>query len=318
MTTPPEPLRLRGAELASRLSLPGLARELFDRPLLIVEGAAPPAPALRDLPAVTVLVDADDTHADFDLSVSADALPLIDAAVTANPNAATVLVQQVRLAELLSPRAGLAAESLAYGALQGGAEHADWRSTQGRRVRPALDTPPLQVSETDAGIVVTLDRPRLRNALSTEMRDALVEVLEAAALRPGVPITITANGPAFCIGGDLAEFGTATDPAEAHRIRHTANVAPALLPVADRTTVIIDGPAVGAGVELAAFANRVEATAQASFALPEVAMGLIPGAGGTVSGPRRIGRHAFNWLALTGQRIGAPQAMRLGLVDDVR
>ena len=59
----------------------------------------------------------------------------------------------------------------------------------------------------------------------------------------------------------------------------------------------------GAGVELPAFAARVVAHANTSFALPELEMGLVPGAGGTVSLPRRIGRQRTAWLALTGQRL---------------
>ena len=66
-----------------------------------------------------------------------------------------------------------------------------------------------------------------------------------------------------------------------------------------------------------AFAGRVEAAPDATFALPEVAMGLVPGAGGTVSIPGRIGRHRTAWLALTGERIDAPTAREWGLVDEV-
>ena len=68
-------------------------------------------------------------------------------------------------------------------------------------------------------------------------------------------------------------------------------------------TARVHGPSVGSGVELAAFAGRVVAAPDATFALPEVAMGLVPGAGGTVSIPARIGRHRTAWLALTGERI---------------
>ncbi len=77
------------------------------------------------------------------------------------------------------------------------------------------------------------------------------------------------------------------------------------------------GACVGAGTEMAAYAGRVVATPDAFFALPEVRMGLVPGAGGSVSVPRRIGRWRSAWLALTGDRLPAMTALRWGLVDEV-
>ena len=106
-------------------------------------------------------------------------------------------------------------------------------------------------------------------------------------------------------------------PASAHLVRLGRSAAHALHLVADRVTARVHGASVGSGVELAAFAGRVEAAPDATFALPEVAMGLVPGAGGTVSIPARIGRHRTAWLALTGERIDAPTAREWGLVDEV-
>ena len=73
----------------------------------------------------------------------------------------------------------------------------------------------------------------------------------------------------------------------------------------------------GAGIELPAFAARVTATEDAVMALPELGIGLIPGAGGTVSIPRRIGQHRAAYLALSGCRIDAVRALRWGLIDDI-
>ena len=86
---------------------------------------------------------------------------------------------------------------------------------------------------------------------------------------------------------------------------------------AERIEVRVHGACVGAGIELPAFAARLSARADAFFELPEVAMGLIPGAGGTVSLPRRIGRQRTAWLALSGERIDVDTAMAWGLVDEV-
>jgi enoyl-CoA hydratase/carnithine racemase len=82
-------------------------------------------------------------------------------------------------------------------------------------------------------------------------------------------------------------------------------------------TVRVHGDCIGAGLELPAFAGRVVAAPASRFRLPETAMGLVPGAGGTVSLPRRIGRARTAWLALSGEAINAGTALRWGLVDVV-
>ena len=79
----------------------------------------------------------------------------------------------------------------------------------------------------------------------------------------------------------------------------------------------VHGTCVGAGVELPAFAARVVADPETTFRLPEVGMGLIPGAGGTVSITRRIGRQQTACLALLGEAIDATEALALGLVDEI-
>jgi enoyl-CoA hydratase/carnithine racemase len=66
-----------------------------------------------------------------------------------------------------------------------------------------------------------------------------------------------------------------------------------------------------------AFAGRLVASSDTFFHLPEVGMGLVPGAGGCVSIPRRIGRQRMNFLAITGQRLSAEEALEWGLVDEI-
>ena len=84
-----------------------------------------------------------------------------------------------------------------------------------------------------------------------------------------------------------------------------------------RATAVVHGACIGAGTELAAFSARVEAAPDARFCLPEVAMGLVPGAGGTVSVTRRVGRQRAALLALTGGTIDAHTALQWGLIDTV-
>src|SRR5204863_6567931 len=110
----------------------------------------------------------------------------------------------------------------------------------------------------------------------------------------------------------------APDPATAHIVRTTRSAGRMLAQLRDRTTVFVHGACVGAGIELPAFTGRIVAAPDAFFLLPEVGMGLVPGAGGTVSIPRRIGRHRAAYMALSSRRIDAETALRWGLIDEVR
>ena len=85
----------------------------------------------------------------------------------------------------------------------------------------------------------------------------------------------------------------------------------------ERIEVHVHGACIGAGIELPAFAARIKARPDAFFQLPEVAMGLIPGAGGSVSILPRIGRHRLAFMALTSQRIDVETALSWGLVDEI-
>jgi enoyl-CoA hydratase/carnithine racemase len=119
----------------------------------------------------------------------------------------------------------------------------------------------------------------------------------------------------FSSGGDLDEFGTTPDLATAHFVRTRAGAAFPLHHLADRLEARLHGTCVGAGIELPAFAVHVVAAPGTTFRLPEIGMGLIPGAGGTVSIPRRIGRWRTLYLALAGTALDAETALAWGLVD---
>jgi enoyl-CoA hydratase/carnithine racemase len=130
-------------------------------------------------------------------------------------------------------------------------------------------------------------------------------------------VDLYGNGPAFCSGGDLAEFGTSRDPAQAHLLRVARSPAALLQLCGPRVTAHLHGACVGVGVEPAAFAGRVLAAPDTVVRLPEVGMGLIPGAGGTASLPVRVGRERTAYLALTGVPLSAEEALGWGLVDEV-
>ncbi|MCY4192857.1 MAG: enoyl-CoA hydratase/isomerase family protein [bacterium] len=165
---------------------------------------------------------------------------------------------------------------------------------------------------------LTLNRPERHNAFSAEMRDGLVEQLRAAWADPSLDgIVLNGAGPTFCSGGDLAEFGTTPDPGTAHRVRSVRSAAFWINRLAAKTRVIVHGTCVGAGVELPAYAHDVVAHPDATFRLPEVAMGLVPGAGGTVSIARRIGRQRLCYFALTNTEINTATALSWGLIDRI-
>lgn len=244
-----------------------------------------------------------------------DALDAIAAGVAASPVAARALAMLLRGAGARSLDDGLLAESAVYSALQAGPEFRAWRAARTPKFRESRGEP-VAVARDGAALTITLNRPHVRNALDTTMRDALVDAFGLAALDPSiVEVHLRGAGPAFCAGGDLDEFGTFPDPATAHLVRLAHSVARAVLAVADRLVVHLHGACVGSGIELPAFARTVVAAPDTAIALPEVALGLVPGAGGTVSLPRRIGRHRTAWLALTGRTIDATTALRWGLVD---
>ncbi|BBY23300.1 enoyl-CoA hydratase/isomerase family protein [Mycobacterium stomatepiae] len=215
--------------------------------------------------------------------------------------------------------AGVVTESLAYSTLQAGPEFARWLGERGPAVMPEI-ADPVQAERDGDTLRVTFNRPQRHNAFSTDARAALLEALTVAQLDPSVTgIVLNGNGPSFCSGGDLAEFGTFTDPASAHlgRTRHSPALAldalTARLGRACRAEV--HGRVLGSGLEMAAFCGWVEAHQDSLFGLPELGLGLIPGAGGTLSVTRRIGRWRTAYLVLSGHTIGVDTALSWGLID---
>jgi enoyl-CoA hydratase/carnithine racemase len=240
-------------------------------------------------------------------------------AATANPGAATVLAGLLRWSGGLPVPAALDAESLAYSTLLGGPEFRRWLQARGPRpLPPPAPADPVRLERSDDRLRITLNRPERRNAYGRELRGALVEALELAALDPSIErVLLDGAGPAFCSGGDLDEFGTTPDLVTAHFVRTRGGAAIGLHRLAARTEVRVHGTCVGAGIELAAFAGWVSAAVGTTFRLPEVGMGLIPGAGGTVGIPARVGRWRALHLGLSDEPITARTALAWGLVDAV-
>jgi len=232
---------------------------------------------------------------------------------------ALLLARILRVGEFLTVRQALDVESLAYSTLLAGPAFAAWLAARGERPVPPPQTEDAVIIRRDGGTLrLTLNRPQRHNAHDRSLRDALVAGLRIAELDDSISeVLLDARGPSFCSGGDLDEFGTTPDPATAHLIRTRAGAARPLHDLHRRLTARIHGHCVGAGIELPAFAGRVVADPGTFVRLPELDLGLIPGAGGTVSLPRRIGRWRTLYLALTGVTIPAAVAYRWGLVDRI-
>ncbi len=218
--------------------------------------------------------------------------------------------------------AGIITESLAYSTLQSGPEFARWLAEQCPAAVPEMLDPVVAERAGDT-LYVRFNRPQRHNAFSTDARAALLEALEVARLDPTVSeVVLSGNGPSFCSGGDLAEFGTFADPASAHLARTRHSPALALDEITARLgpscRAEVHGRVLGSGLEMAAFCGHVTCTPDATLGLPELTLGLIPGAGGTVSITRRIGRWRMAYLVLSGRTIDAANALDWGLVDAIR
>jgi hypothetical protein len=246
------------------------------------------------------------------------ALEAIAANVLSAPRAAATLAGLLRQTAVLPVREGLVTESLAYSLLLAGPEFATWRADRPRRPQPSYDGPPVLLERVGDRLVVTLNRPHRHNAFSAELRDGLLEALSFASLDESITaVDLHGAGRSFCSGGDLEEFGTSPDPVAAHllRVRHSAGRA--VHSLSRCTTAHLHGACIGAGIEIASFAGRVVAAADTAIQLPELRMGLVPGAGGTVGIPRRIGRWRTAFLVLSSTVLDVGTAREWGLVDAV-
>lgn len=277
-------------------------------------------------PVFAPLVDGFDIvigdHTDSDAAVDTDdvdsCLGEIAQAVEASPAASVELARLLRTSHSLPVPGALHLESLTYAVLQTGGVFRSWLADRPDKPVVVEDQPAVLTDLTGSLLRITLHRPDRRNALNVAMRDQLTDALEWLDLDRSIDGAILQGaGPNFSAGGDLDEFGSTPSPAVGHSVRMLRSLPALMHRVADRVRVHVHGSCVGAGIELPAFASSVIAHPDATFRLPEIGFGLVPGAGGTVSVTRRCGRHRTAWLALTGRTIDADQALRWHLVDRI-
>jgi enoyl-CoA hydratase/carnithine racemase len=177
------------------------------------------------------------------------------------------------------------------------------------------DTPLVHTERRSDGVaVVRLDHPKI-NALSSE----LLRQLEAAALAltddPPGAVVVTGGDRLFAAGADISEFG---GPEDARTIGGGFLRALNAVAAIPRCVIAaVSGFALGGGCELAVACDLRIASERAKFGQPEVLLGIIPGGGGTQRLARLVGPSLAKELILTGRQVGAEEALRIGLVNEV-
>ena len=163
----------------------------------------------------------------------------------------------------------------------------------------------------DGLAILTLDNPPV-NALSQGVRQGLKEGVEKALADTTISaILIICKGRTFIAGADISEFGSAPKAPDFHAVLNTMDHSNKPIIAA------IHGTALGGGLETALCCNYRVAVAEAKFGLPEVNLGLLPGAGGTQRLPRIVGAEKALAMVTSGVPIGAPEALKLGLIDKI-
>ncbi len=159
--------------------------------------------------------------------------------------------------------------------------------------------------------VVTVDSPPV-NALSAAVRRGILEQVQAAAADPQVKaIVLTCAGRTFIAGADITEFGKPPQPPGLNEVIAAMENAPKPVVAA------IHGTALGGGLETALGAHFRVAVKDARLGLPEVKLGLLPGAGGTQRLPRAVGPELAVKMIVGGNPIGAAEALKAGLIDEI-
>jgi enoyl-CoA hydratase len=176
------------------------------------------------------------------------------------------------------------------------------------------------IYEKDRGVAfVTLNRPRVLNAFSVQMRDDLYEILSAIKADDEVRVVVFkgAGNKAFCSGADLKEFLTAPSAVRARRIRAVRDLWRLFLCLPQPLIAVLHGYVLGSGMEIALYCDLRIAAPNVVFGLPEVELGILPGAGGTQTLPRILGLSGALDMLLTGRRLDSAEALAGGLVNQV-
>ncbi|KAJ4117562.1 hypothetical protein NW768_010927 [Fusarium equiseti] len=169
-----------------------------------------------------------------------------------------------------------------------------------------------------AGVrVLALNRPSKRNALSQDLITVFLEQLHSASKDDGVRvIVITGSTTFFCAGADIGEISR-LDAEEARKCRYLSDLCSGMQAVRKPVIAAVEGMALGGGFELALMCDLIFAAHDSRFGLPEVTIGLIPGAGGTQRLTNAVGKFKAMQMILLGRPMPAEEARSVGLVTDL-
>lgn len=189
------------------------------------------------------------------------------------------------------------------------------------------ETPPVLFAVEGEIAIITLNRPDSRNPLDSDTQDALIAAVERLETEPGVRVGIlTGAGTAFSSGGNVRRMGEAATSGPTERTpsqargyyRHGIQRIPRAMEVVEVPIIAaVNGPAIGAGCDLACMCDVRIAAESARFAESFVKLGIIPGDGGAFLLPRIVGFAKASEMALTGDQLSAQEALACGLVSRV-
>ena len=182
-----------------------------------------------------------------------------------------------------------------------------------------MTEPTVLYSKQDHIAQVVLNRPRVINAYNMQMRDDLFESLSAAKDDTDVrAIVLSGSGErGFCVGADLTEFGTAPSLAIARQVRWERDIWGLFLSIRKPMIAALHGHVIGSGVEMACLCDVRIASDDAVFSMPEVALAMVPAAGGTQMLSRVVGAAVALDLILTNRKVASEEAVQVGLVHQV-
>jgi enoyl-CoA hydratase/carnithine racemase len=183
----------------------------------------------------------------------------------------------------------------------------------------------VRVTVDDGVATLLLDSPQTRNALGGDEQYGAIEAAVGQITRDkGVrAVVVTGAGPAFCAGGDIKKMADRTaDPIEPHDDRYAYKegihrIPMSLFALEVPTIAAVNGPAIGAGLDLTCMCDIRIASETAKFAESFVTLGIIPGDGGAFLLQRAVGYAKAAELTFTGEVIDAAEALRIGLVSRV-
>lgn len=182
-----------------------------------------------------------------------------------------------------------------------------------------MDSKILLVEEQNGVATLTLNRPEVMNAINFDLLYGLRDQIEALKSKPEIRVIIItgSGGKAFCGGADLKERSTMDELQVKEFIFTIRNLFTSIEFLNKPVIAAINGFALGGGTELALSCDIRIAAINASMGLTETRFAIIPGAGGTQRLPRLIGRGKAKELIFTGRRVGAQEALEMGLVNKI-